>query len=46
MNVEFFRYATMSDLEEILHMVNSNIQWFSHLHKEHFIKNSKKRMYI
>ena len=39
----FFRYATMSDLEEILHMVNSNIQWFSHLHKEHFIKKIQRR---
>ena len=39
----FFRYATMSDLDEIIYIVNSNIQWFSHLHKDHFIKKIKNK---
>ena len=39
----FFRYAEISQSEEITALFNKNKMWFSHLDKNHFIRKIKKK---
>ena len=43
----FFKYAKLSDIDEIENLVYENSEWFSHLSKDHFIKkiNNKECIY-
>ena len=43
----FFRYAEIADIDEIINLVKENDQWFSHLDTEHFVKkiNNKECIY-
>ena len=37
----FFKYAKLSDIDEIENLVYENSEWFSHLSKDHFIEKNK-----
>ena len=43
----FFKYAKLSDIDEIENLVYENSEWFSHLRKDHFIEkiNNKECIY-
>ena len=43
----FFKYAKLSDIDEIENLVYENSEWFSHLSKDHFIGkiNNKECIY-
>ena len=43
----FFKYAKLSDIDEIENLVYENSEWFSHLSKDHFIEkiNNKECIY-
>ena len=45
--LNFFKYAKLSDIDEIKNLVYENSEWFSHLSKDHFIKkiNNKECIY-
>ena len=45
--LEFFKYAKLSDIDEIENLVYENSEWFSHLSKDHFIEkiNNKECIY-
>ena len=43
----FFRYAEIADIDEIINLVKENDKWFSHLNTDHFVKkiNNKECIY-
>ncbi len=39
----YFRYATLGDVDEIKAVIRSHNKWFSHINDEHFYKKIKKK---